>query len=407
MNEFAYGVVEKRIQRTVEALKKNAMDAYYVKTAAEVAPLAASLMPEGATVACGGSVTLAQTGVMQLLSSGRYHFLSREGLSGEALQKVFRDAFSADWYCMSSNAVTEQGELYNVDGNANRIAALAFGPKNVLIVAGYNKIVPDLDAAAARLEISLLLGLCLAVFATARFAGFVRLADTVRGDTLRLHVRAVSNTPEDQLRKLRVRDAMLAAAGEIFADAPDKPAALALARAALPRLQLTAEQAFAAAGGAAGTPVQVTLTEGWFAAAHYEAAALPPGRYDALRVELGRHAGRNWFCVLYPALCLPAAEGAEYPTGEEQALVEGGYELRFAALEWLDRLTGRDREEEKAEATAGSVPGGAPNEGESGAAGGLPDSPWRESAAAGAAPNESAEEAGTLQMEPTAAHPGR
>lgn len=152
MNEFAFGVVEKRIRRTVDALQKNGMDAWYVKTAAEVVPLAASLMPEGATIACGGSVTLTQTGVMQLLASGKYHFLDRGDLSGEALQKVFRDAFSADWYCMSSNAITEQGELYNVDGNANRIAALAFGPKNVLIVAGYNKIVPDLAAADARVR---------------------------------------------------------------------------------------------------------------------------------------------------------------------------------------------------------------------------------------------------------------
>lgn len=215
----------------------------------------------------------------------------------------------------------------------------------------------------ARLELSLLLGLCLAVFASVRFTGFMRLAGTVRGDTLRLHVRASSNTPEDQLRKLRVRDAMLAAAGEIFANAPDKPAALALARAALPRLQFTAEQAFAAAGGAAGTPVEVKLTEGWFAAAHYEAAALPPGRYDALRVELGRHAGRNWFCVLYPALCLPAAEGAEYPTGEEQALVEGGYELRFAALEWLDKLAGRDREPDGAAADSAGTQSAALTQG--------------------------------------------
>lgn len=238
----------------------------------------------------------------------------------------------------------------------------------------------------ARLEVSLLLGLCLAVFASVRFAGFVRLAGTVRRDTLRLHVRACSNTPEDQLCKLRVRDAVLAAAGKIFSGAPDKPAALALARAALPRLQLTAEQAFAAAGGAAGMPVQVTITQGWFAAARYEAAALPPGRYDAVRVELGRHTGRNWFCVLYPALCLPAAEGAEYPTGEEQALVEGGYELRFAALEWLDRLAGRDREPEQNEA-AGCAPGTAPKESAGGAAGGVPDDVPRQNAAAGAAPD--------------------
>ncbi len=196
----------------------------------------------------------------------------------------------------------------------------------------------------ARLEISLLLGLCLTIFLSVRFAGFARLADTVRQHTLRLHVRACSNTPEDQLHKLRVRDAVLAAAGEIFSGAPDKTAAMALARTALPRLQLTAEQAFAAAGGAPGTPVQVTLTRSWFASARYGESSLPPGRYDALRVELGRHTGRNWFCVLYPALCLPAAEEAGYPTEEEQALVQNGYELRFAALEWFDRLTGQDRE---------------------------------------------------------------
>ncbi len=212
-----------------------------------------------------------------------------------------------------------------------------------------------LGSRRAQLELSVLLGLCLAAAVSLRAANFARLAGAVRQDTLRLHVRACSNTPEDQLRKLRVRDAVVAAAGEIFGAAPSKSAALALARAALPRLQITAEQAFWAAGGAQDAPVRVRLTQSWFAAARYEGAALPPGRYDALRVELGRHAGRNWFCVLYPALCLPVAEGASYPTGEEQALVEGGYELRFAALEWLDRLAGRDREPEE-DATDSDLP---------------------------------------------------
>lgn len=152
MNEHAYSVIEKRMQRTAEALRQNRMDAYCVKTAAEARQLAGQLMPAGATVGCGGSVTLAETGIMELLAGGSYNFLDRSGLSGEALDKLYRDIFSADWYCMSSNAITERGELYNVDGNANRISALAFGPKNVLIVAGYNKIVPDLAAAEARIK---------------------------------------------------------------------------------------------------------------------------------------------------------------------------------------------------------------------------------------------------------------
>lgn len=74
----------------------------------------------------------------------------------------------------------------------------------------------------------------------------------------------------------------------------------------------------------------------------YEDFTLPAGVYDALRVELGAHAGRNWFCVLYPGLCLPAAgEAAVYPTEAQQDLVEAPrVEVRFAALEWLEHLTG-------------------------------------------------------------------
>lgn len=210
----------------------------------------------------------------------------------------------------------------------------------------------------AVLEVSALLGLCLAVLLSGRCLGFAQTAGAVRRDTLRLHVQASSNTPAEQLRKLQVRDAVLREAETLFAAAPDKTAALRTARAALPRLQLTAEQAYTAAGGAPGSPVRVRLVEMYFATTRYAAATLPAGRYDALRVELGRHAGRNWFCVLYPALCLGAAEGASYPTGQEQALVEGGYELRFAALEWLQRLTGQaDAEAVPAPDAAEAAPG--------------------------------------------------
>ena len=152
MDEPLYSVVEKRIQRTMKALQANNMEAYYVKTAAEVAPLVRQLAPAGSTVAAGGSMTLAQCGVMELLAGGEYYFLDRTGLQGEELQKLYRQVFSADCYFSSCNAVTEQGELYNVDGNANRVAALAFGPASVICVAGYNKIVPDLAAAEARVK---------------------------------------------------------------------------------------------------------------------------------------------------------------------------------------------------------------------------------------------------------------
>ena len=140
------------MQKTAEALEKNNMKAYIAKTKEEALEIAKSLLKDGDTVASGGSVTLKETGVSDLLASGKYNYLDRTGLSGDELKKCFRGAFSADVYFSSSNAITENGELYNVDGNANRIAAITFGPDSVVIIAGYNKIVPDLDAAIRRVK---------------------------------------------------------------------------------------------------------------------------------------------------------------------------------------------------------------------------------------------------------------
>lgn len=152
MHEAVIQNTERRIQRTMEALRANNMEAYYVKTAAEVVPFVEQMIPAGATVSNGGSVSLSETGVMDLLASGRYHYLDRSKVSGEALEQLFRDVFSADWYLASTNAVTENGELYNVDGTSNRVAAMTFGPKNVLLIVGCNKIVKDIHAAARRVK---------------------------------------------------------------------------------------------------------------------------------------------------------------------------------------------------------------------------------------------------------------
>lgn len=139
-----------RIQKTMDRLKKNNMEAYYVDSCAQAVELIKGLCPEGQTVSNGGSMTLVESGVMELLRSGRYQFLDREA-PGVDKEEIMRQAFQCDTYFMSTNAVTENGELYNVDGMSNRTAALLFGPKNVIIVAGYNKLVPDLNAAARRI----------------------------------------------------------------------------------------------------------------------------------------------------------------------------------------------------------------------------------------------------------------
>lgn len=149
MNPSKIKITELQINKTMENLRKNNMDAYYVRTKEEVAAKVGELLHDGDTVGVGGSVTLNETGVLALLHSGNYHFLDRyvPGLSNEQVRQIFIDSFSADVYLCSSNAVTMEGELYNVDGNSNRVAAICFGPRSVILIVGCNKIVPDLDAA--------------------------------------------------------------------------------------------------------------------------------------------------------------------------------------------------------------------------------------------------------------------
>lgn len=146
--------MEERIARTMEALRANRMEAYYVETKEEAAGQAAALLREGDVIAAGGSMTLGEIGIREMLRRGPYRFLDRDraGLSREQVEEIYRESFRADAYLCSVNAVTERGELYNVDGNSNRVAAILYGPKSVIVVAGCNKIVPDLAAAVHRVK---------------------------------------------------------------------------------------------------------------------------------------------------------------------------------------------------------------------------------------------------------------
>lgn len=145
-------VNEEKILRIITSLEKNNMNGYLVKSKEELIDKIISLTNKGEKVSCGGSMSLVETGVMDLLRSGRYEFLDRakEGLSIEDIDRIYRECFFTDTYFSSSNAITEDEELYNVDGNGNRVAALLFGPKKVIIVAGVNKIVKNLDEAIKR-----------------------------------------------------------------------------------------------------------------------------------------------------------------------------------------------------------------------------------------------------------------
>ncbi len=154
MEKNLWTVTEQRIRKTMAALEKNNMEAMLVTSREELLEKLGGLVPAGSTVASGGSMTLAQLGLMDWLRDGHLNYLdrSRPGITPEEADQIQRQAFSADFYFTGSNAVTEQGELYNIDGIGNRVAAIAFGPKRVLVLVGYNKIVKDMSAAMERLE---------------------------------------------------------------------------------------------------------------------------------------------------------------------------------------------------------------------------------------------------------------
>lgn len=142
------------IEKTIMELEKHHMQVYFVANAAEAKEKVLSLIPAGATVANGGSMTLVDSGIIDAVKSGEYRYLDRnmQWLSEDEKNMRLGEIMTCDYFLSSSNAITENGELYNVDGTSNRVNALLYGPKNVIIVAGINKIVPDLEAAVRRVK---------------------------------------------------------------------------------------------------------------------------------------------------------------------------------------------------------------------------------------------------------------
>lgn len=152
LNENVNKVIQMRMEKTAKALEKNNMRAFIAQTRKEAADIVKTLINKGDVIASGGSATLKECGIIDLVKSADYNYIDRNGVEPDQIKEVYRKAFSADVYLSSANAITENGELYNVDGNSNRVAAIAYGPDSVIVVAGYNKIVADLNAASVRVK---------------------------------------------------------------------------------------------------------------------------------------------------------------------------------------------------------------------------------------------------------------
>lgn len=168
----------------------------------------------------------------------------------------------------------------------------------------------------------------------------VRGEEAIYADVIRLHIIAASDTEEDQALKLSVRDAVLGVYGSALTSYPDRDSAAEAARELLPGIRSLAEQTLREAG--CDKPVSVTLTEEEYPTRDYETFSLPAGRYLSLRVLIGEAEGHNWWCVLYPPLCLDTATDGELLTDAEWGLLTenggGHYRVKFKLLEWLKKV---------------------------------------------------------------------
>lgn len=146
--------VEKRIDRTLESLKNNNMKGYYIEKREQLFEILKNLIKENSIIGVGDSMTLSETGVLDFLREGNYEFLDkyRDGITSEEKKQIYIQNFSADTFICSTNALTENGELYNIDGNGSRVAPMIYGPKQVILVVGINKIVKNIEEAEKRVR---------------------------------------------------------------------------------------------------------------------------------------------------------------------------------------------------------------------------------------------------------------
>lgn len=142
-------------KKTVEALKKNRFEAIYCENLAEAREKLMAMIPAGASVGFGGSMTVKSMDVQKELQSRGCAIYDHNAVADpEEKEKIYRQELICDVFLAGCNAITLDGKLYNVDGTGNRVAAMIFGPKQVILVAGVNKVVQDLEAAEKRVKLT-------------------------------------------------------------------------------------------------------------------------------------------------------------------------------------------------------------------------------------------------------------
>lgn len=137
----------------IKNMEKKTLEAYYCTTSAEAVEKALSLMPEGASITWGGSESIKECGLMDAIQAANYELIDRtDAKTPEEDRIMYSRQVMADFFLMSSNAITIDGELVNIDGRANRVSLLCWGPQNVIVIAGMNKITSDVESAIQRVR---------------------------------------------------------------------------------------------------------------------------------------------------------------------------------------------------------------------------------------------------------------
>ena len=148
MNEIVTKRNDLLAQKVIKGLESRNMKGFYAKDREEALKIALDLIPEGSSVTMGGSVSAAEIGLVDAVKNGSYEFIDRN--TAEDKRKAALAAYDVDFFLSSCNAMTEDGVLVNIDGNANRVSAIAHGPRKVLFIVGMNKVCKDVDSAMKR-----------------------------------------------------------------------------------------------------------------------------------------------------------------------------------------------------------------------------------------------------------------
>ncbi len=191
-----------------------------------------------------------------------------------------------------------------------------------------------------RFEVAMVLGFALSVALTSVFS-FASDCSAVREEVLRLHILANSDSDADQKLKLRVRDRVLAETGELFSGAESLEKAQSLARDNLQKIEAAAKDEISKSGF--DYDVSAGLCRMYFETRHYDGYTLPAGMYDAVRVEIGSAEGKNWWCVMFPPICLGSAmdkdelEKVLSESGEDVITGTQKYKAKFFIVELFER----------------------------------------------------------------------